>query len=194
MGYEVAMTLIRLVARPMLASMFVMGGYSALRNPDQHVRMAKPVTDKLSGVAEQATENLPIAADEKQLVIINGAAQVIAGLALATGRFPRLSATVLAATLVPTTAAGHRFWEETDKTQRANQTIHFVKNVSMMGGLLLAAVDTEGKPGVAWRASHAVGSARRSGKVMRKQARMTAKLAGKQAKSQARHATKRVTS
>ena len=42
------MTLVRRVARPMLASMFLMGGYSALRNPQAHVRMAGPVTEKLS--------------------------------------------------------------------------------------------------------------------------------------------------
>jgi uncharacterized membrane protein YphA (DoxX/SURF4 family) len=140
----------------MLASMFVMGGYSALRNPQQHVRMAGPVTEQLSEASAQA----PTAtADEKQLVMINGAAQLIGGLALATGRFPRLASLVLAGSLVPTTYAGHRFWEETDKTKRANQQIHFVKNVSMLGGLLIAAVDTEGKPGVAWRATHAVGAA-----------------------------------
>ena len=148
------MTLIRLVARPMLASMFVMGGYSALRNPQQHVRMAQPVTGQLSDTAA-STEQIPVNPDEKQLVMINGAAQVVGGLALATGRFPRLAALVLAGSLAPTTYAGHRFWEEKDKTQRANQQIHFFKNVSMLGGLLLASVDTEGKPSVAWRAKRA---------------------------------------
>ena len=64
------------------------------------------------------------------LVRINGAEQVVAGLALATGRLPRISAAVLAASLVPTTAAGHRFWEESDPQQKANQKIHFFKNVS----------------------------------------------------------------
>jgi putative oxidoreductase len=145
----------------MLASMFVMGGYSALRNPDQHVRMAGPVTEKLSDTADQATPDSTSSPDERQLVLINGGAQVVAGLLLATNRLPRLSALVLAASLVPTTAAGHRFWEETDKTQRANQQIHFFKNLSMFGGLLIAAGDTEGKPGVAWRTSHAVGAAKK---------------------------------
>ena len=172
------MTLIRLVARPMLASMFVLGGVSALRNPQQLVRMASPVTGKLSDAAAD-TEQIPVNPDEKQLVLINGAAQVVGGLALATGRFPRLSALVLAASLAPTTYAGHRFWEETDKTQRANQQIHFFKNVSMFGGLLIAAVDTEGKPGVAWRASHAVGTAKREAKHLRREAKAQARLAAK---------------
>ncbi len=159
----------------MLASMFVLGGVSALRNPEQHVRMASPVAEKLKDAANEAASDLPVSPDEKQLVMVNGAAQVLAGLALATGRVPRLAALVLAGSLVPTTAAGHRFWEEQDKTQKANQMIHFFKNVSMFGGLLIAAVDTEGRPGVAWRAQHAVGSARREAKHLRREAKLTAK-------------------
>jgi putative oxidoreductase len=165
------MTVVRLVARPMLASMFVMGGVSALRQPERHVKMASPVTGQLSDAADQAADKLPANPDEKQLVQINGAAQVIGGLALATGRFPRLAALVLAGSLLPTTYAGHRFWEEQDKTQRANQQIHFFKNLSMFGGLLIAAVDTEGKPGLAWRTGHAVGSARKSAKATVKSVR-----------------------
>jgi putative oxidoreductase len=177
------MTLVRRVARPMLASMFVMGGFSALRNPDQHVRMAQPVTGRLSDAADQATSETTSAPDEKQLVMINGAAQVVGGLALATGRMPRLAALVLAGSLVPTTYAGHRFWEEQDKTQKANQLIHFTKNVSMFGGLLLAAVDTEGKPGLAWRAKSAAGSARREARHLGKAAKTQGKLAAKSVKS-----------
>ena len=114
------------------------------------------------------------------MVRINGAAQVGAGLLLATGRAPRLSSTVLAATLVPTTAAGHRFWEESDPAVRANQKIHFFKNVSMLGGLLIAAVDTEGQPGVAWRARRAAKDARREAGHLATTARREARLAAAQ--------------
>ena len=71
----------------------------------------------------------------------------------------RPAAVVLAATLVPTTLAGHRFWEEDDPAARRHQTIHVLKNVAMMGGLLLAAADTGGRPSVPWRAKRAVGHA-----------------------------------
>ena len=57
---------------------------------------------------------------------------------------------------MPTTAAGHRFWEETDPEARANQQIHFFKNLSMLGGLILgfgrhrgASPDWPGVPGTA---------------------------------------------
>jgi uncharacterized membrane protein YphA (DoxX/SURF4 family) len=70
-------------------------------------------------------------------VRINGAAQVVAGATLALGWFPRLSALVLAGSLVPTTVAGHRFWEEDDPKAKSQQTIHFLKNLGILGGLLM---------------------------------------------------------
>lgn len=176
------MTLVRLVARPMLASMFVMGGVNALRNTEAAAQRAKPVADKMREAAKKVAPDAPIPDDEKTLVRINAAAQITAALALATGRAPRLSSTVLAASLIPTTAAGHRFWEESDPAARANQKLHFFKNVSMLGGLLLASVDTEGKPGVAWRAKHAVGTAQREAKHLRREAKAQARLAAKSVK------------
>jgi putative oxidoreductase len=169
------MTLVRLVARPMLASMFVVGGVNALKNVEKMTQRAHPVTEKLTATANKVAPGIPIPKDEKTLVRINAGAQIAAGLAFATGRSPRLASTVLAASLIPTTAAGHRYWEESDPTTRANQRLHFIKNVSMLGGLLLASVDTEGRPGVAWRAKHAVGDVRREAKHLRREARLAAK-------------------
>lgn len=145
------MAVSRLIARPLLASMFVVGGYNALKNADALAARAKPVTDKLTEMAPDVPGTTP-----ENLVRANAAVQLLAGAALATGRAPRLSALLLAGTLVPTTLGGHRFWEETDPAQKQNQTVHFFKNASMLGGLLIAAGDTEGRPGVAWRTKHAV--------------------------------------
>src|SRR5947208_9252434 len=155
------MTAIRLVARPMLASMFVLGGVDAVMHASGKVPKAEKVTGQVPTLAERFAPGLPVPTDPATLVRINGAAQVLAGLALATGRAPRLSALVLTGSLLPTTYAGHPFWEEKDKAARAAQRIQFFKNISMMGGLLLAAVDTEGKPGVAWRARRAARDLRR---------------------------------
>lgn len=121
----------------MLASMFVVGGISALKSPGPRVQKAQPTADLLKKVAPEAPVN------GASLVRANAAVHVVAGLGLATGRLPRLSALALAATLPPTTLAGHRFWEETDPMQRANQRIHFLKNVAMTGGLLMSTLDPE---------------------------------------------------
>jgi len=129
--------------------MFITGGLDSLRHPEPKASAAEPVAPPIA-------KRLPyLPEDPESLVRINGAVQVGAGLMLALGRFPRLSAALLAGSLVPTTLAGHRFWEEEDDIRRAQQQIHFFKNLSMLGGLILAAVDTEGRPSLAWRARHA---------------------------------------
>src|SRR5215203_7021052 len=87
------MTLVRLAARPLLASMFVAGGLDALRNAGKRADAAEPVTDRLAPLLQKVFPQLTD--DPTQLVRINGAAQVGAGLLLASGRCPRLSATVL---------------------------------------------------------------------------------------------------
>jgi uncharacterized membrane protein YphA (DoxX/SURF4 family) len=168
------MTLVRLAARPLLASMFVVGGIDSLRTAPAKADAAEPVTDRVVPLLQKVVPQLPD--DPTTLVRINGAAQVVAGLALATGRMPRLSSLVLAATLLPTTAAGHRFWEEKDPAAKKAQRVQFFKYASMMGGLMLASVDTEGKPGVAWRARRAAADVRRQTRVLAKDARHQARL------------------
>lgn len=171
------MTAIRFLARPMLASMFVVGGVDALRHPSAKVPKAEKVTDQVPTLVARLAPGLPFPSDPVTLVRVNGGVQVLAGLALATGRAPRLSSLALAASLVPTTYAGHPFWEEKDKAARATQRTQFFKNVSMLGGLLLASVDTEGRPGVAWRARRAARDVKREARQLARQARMEARLA-----------------
>jgi uncharacterized membrane protein YphA (DoxX/SURF4 family) len=171
------MTAVRLIARPMLASMFVMGGFDSLTNPAGKVPKAEKVTEQVPTIVERIAPGLPVPSDPATLVRINGAVQVLAGLALATGRAPRTSALVLVASLIPTTYAGHAFWEEKDKATRSAQRIQFFKNISMMGGLLVAGVDTQGKPGVAWRARRAARDVRRETRHLARQARAEARIA-----------------
>lgn len=184
------MTLIRTVARPMLSSMFVVGGINALKHAEGHAQQAKPVIDRLVGAVRQAAPGAPVPTDPVTLVRVNAGVQLVGAAALATGRAPRLGAGLLAASLLPTTAAGHRYWEETDPNTKMIQKIGFFKNLSMFGGLLLASVDTEGKPGVAWRARHAAKDARREARHMTKAAKLETKLAAKGAMASGRAARK----
>ena len=169
------MTVSRLIARPMLASIFVVGATHALRNPSVPASKAAPVTDKIVPLAKKA--GIPLPENPETLVRINAGVQIAAALALATGRAPRLSAAVLAASLIPTTAAGHRFWEVDDPAQRTQQRLHFFKNVSLIGGLIIAAGDTDGKPGVAWRTRRVAKDARREAKRLAHDARRETRLA-----------------
>jgi uncharacterized membrane protein YphA (DoxX/SURF4 family) len=192
--------LVRRIARPLLASTFIYGGIDTLRNPQPRVAGARPVVETIT---EQADKQLPVQLprDVEQWVKIDAAVKVGAGLLLAFGRFPRVAATLLAASVVPTTVAGHRFWEKDDPQERSGQLIHFLKNLGLLGGLLLAAVDTEGKPSVGYRARRAAQKAADSTeknleKAQKRAAKAQnrAKKAAKEQAKKARKQAKKVTS
>jgi putative oxidoreductase len=152
------MTLSRTIARPMLASIFLVGAAAALKNTAGPAQKADPVTSRLVPLARKA--GIPLPSDPETLLKLNAGVQIGAGLALATGRLPRLSSAVLAGSLIPTTAAGHRYWEADDDATRTQQRLHFFKNVAIIGGLIIAAGDTEGRPGLKWRAQRAAKDAK----------------------------------
>ena len=143
----------RRLARPLLAASFINGGIDTLRNPGPRVKLAEPVVEK---VAEPA----PLPGDTDQLVKVNAVVQVVGGALLALGKFRRLAAVALALSLVPTTLAGHPFWEKEDPAEQSQQRTQFAKNMGLLGGLILAALDTEGAPSLGWRARRAAHKAR----------------------------------
>lgn len=148
------MPLMRRIARPMLSTIFIYGGANALKQLEGHAKAAEPFLDRISDRLPNALPREP-----QSLVKLDAAVKVGAGLMLALGKQPRIAALLLAGSLVPTTLAGHAFWETDDPAERAAQRIHFGKNLSLIGGLLIAAGDTEGKPSLGWRARHVTGSA-----------------------------------
>jgi putative oxidoreductase len=150
------MPLVQTVARPLLSSLFITAGVNHFRHPEHVAPTAEPVTTKLA----ELIPGLP--KDPATLVRVNAAVQVTGGLALATGRFRRIAALALIGSLIPTTLAGHAFWKEEDPGKKMMQRINFQKNLAMIGGLLLAAVDLEGKPSLSWRAKRKASDAGRA--------------------------------
>ncbi|MEV2248272.1 DoxX family protein [Streptomyces sp. NPDC049970] len=150
------MAILRTAARPLLASVFISGGLRTLRDPHSVTAAADPVAQLAAGRVPQLPN------DTVRLVRINSAVQVGAGVLLATGHAPRVAALALAASLVPTTLAGHAWWKTEDPEERARQRVQFTKNLSLFGGLLIAAADTHGKPSLAYRSRAAATAGRRS--------------------------------
>jgi putative oxidoreductase len=134
---------LRTLIRPLLAAPFIVGGINALRAPQPTARMA-------ADVAAPIGESLGLGRNPETLVKINAGVQIGAGIVMALGFLPRLTSVVLSASLVPTTIAGHRFWEEGDPAERDRQAIQFAKNAGVLGGLLATALDTGGRPSVFW--------------------------------------------
>lgn len=168
------MTLVRRVARPMLAAIFVVQGLEQLRHPSALSAKVSPLAARLGP--------LGVPNDPELLVRANGATMVGGGALLATGRVPRIASWALAGSLVPTTYVGHPFWAESDPATKRMQRISFLKNLGLLGGLLLAAVDTEGRPGLAYRAGMVTDAAKRNARRTRREAKRAAHAARREAK------------
>ena len=129
------MNVARTVGRPLLAGVFIASGLEVLANPEPRAKVAKPVVDRVASA-------IPFApTDPLDAVRLNAAVQLGAGVLLAAGVMSRLAALALAVSIVPTTAAGHRFWEINDPLKRQQQRTQFLKNTAILGGLLVVALD-----------------------------------------------------
>jgi len=126
------MRIVRAVARLLISTLFIGSGIDVLRHPDMRAEVA---TDTLGRLRKRFPA---IPEDDATIVRANAAVQVGAAALMARGRMPRASAGVLAASLVPTTIAGHRFWTIDEPEARAQQQVHFTKNLAVLGGLLMA--------------------------------------------------------
>ena len=106
--------------RLLMSGMFVSGGWDAFKAPAQRAPKAAAIGIPFPELATRA----------------NGAVMLVCGIALGAGVAVQPAAAVLAMSLVPTTIAGHAFWKE-DPKARTGQRIHFLKNLAMLGGLLV---------------------------------------------------------
>lgn len=145
--------LIRRIARPMLAATFITRGVEALRSPKPAADAARPTLEGLSKLPDPVGANVPTNAET--VARVTAAVQIGAGLLLTTGKLPRLSSTALALSVVPGGLGAHAFWAETDPARKAEERRAFLTDVGLVGGLIIAAVDTEGRPSLGWRARRA---------------------------------------
>jgi uncharacterized membrane protein YphA (DoxX/SURF4 family) len=137
-------TIAEALARPLLAGAFVYGGIETLRDPTA-ASVPTPILDPVTRLT-----GLPA----HRLLAINAGAQVVAGVALAVGILPRPAAAVLALSLVPT-FGGARSSGTGDETAPRVHVGDLLRNVATLGGLVIAATSTGGRPSLPWRARRA---------------------------------------
>ena len=189
------MTILRAVARTMLASYFVVNGIKAMRHPEEFTEAAEPVAETLLPLAnqvlpKQAAVYLP--EDTAGLVKVTGIAQILGGLSLATGIGRRFGAGVLAATMVPHVLASNPLGAAGgDRDARYGL---LSKNIALLGGVALAAMDTEGRPNLAWKARAQKEIFARESSRAKQLAEKKARQLAKSAKKTAGRATKEIAS
>jgi uncharacterized membrane protein YphA (DoxX/SURF4 family) len=145
--------LIRRIARPMLSAVFISRGIDALRSPKPAADAARPTLEGLSKLPDPVGTNVP--SNAETVARANAAVQIGGGLLLASGKLPRLASAALALSVVPGSLGGHTFWSESDPHRKADERRAFFTDVSLIGGLIIAAVDTEGRPSLGWRGRRA---------------------------------------
>lgn len=117
--------MIKSMSQILLAGIFVKGGADAFMQPGGKVKL----------VAEaNLSAGLP---NPRTAVELNGLAMMVGGTMLALDIAPKLAAAGLLCSLIPTTVVGHAFWKAPDEAARNAQQIQFLKNLGLLGGLLL---------------------------------------------------------
>jgi len=117
------------IGRVLLASLFVISGLLK-------------ITAFSGVVGYMSSLGIPFATFAVLVTIL---VEVGGGLAIMTGWNARPAALVVALFTVGATLAAHRFWQA-DPASVQDQLNHFLKNISIIGALLmLAAVDTDAK-------------------------------------------------
>lgn len=145
--------IVRKIARPLLATRFVAQGVEALLTIEHDASDVEPTVKAMQSLPDPIGKNVP--SDAALVARTTGACQVAGGLLLATGRMPRVSAAILAATVIPANLGKDMFWAETDPQRKAQKLRDFLTDASLIGALILASVDTAGKPSLGWRARRA---------------------------------------
>jgi putative oxidoreductase len=120
-------TLIRTAGRFLLAGIFVYSGYGMLNNSERYAKLAAGA--------------LPMLPEEPMIAKAQGATMLVAGSTFALGILPKMSARILALTLIPNTIVGHPFWKAEKPEDRRPQLVHFLKNLGLFGALLYASAD-----------------------------------------------------
>jgi putative oxidoreductase len=122
--------LLRTAGRALISGIFIYSGYGMVNNAERY--------------GKRASEALSMLPDDPRLATAHGATMLVAGSTLALGILPKLSARILALTMIPNTYIGHPFWTAKPEDRRP-QLVHFLKNLGLLGGLLYISADRRPK-------------------------------------------------
>jgi putative oxidoreductase len=120
-GHEEAMDVVLLVGRILFAAISIVSGSTV------HLLKWR------AGISYARASNVPA---PELLVPASSVIALGGGLLVAFGPWADLGALLLAAFVLPVAVGMHAFWKLANPMQRANQQVHFMKNVSLGGAAL----------------------------------------------------------
>jgi uncharacterized membrane protein YphA (DoxX/SURF4 family) len=126
------------IGRVAFVLIFILSGAQSLMDVDaaaalisSKVQLAPPVADLAQRAAEATGKSVP-----ELMAIAAGAVEAGAGIMVALGVGTRFAAFLLIVFTIAATYYFHDFWNMTGDV-RTDNTIHAMKNLSMIGGLLV---------------------------------------------------------
>ena len=142
--------LLRRIARPLLATLFIGDGLSAARNPQSHVEISRaPINKVVTSIGKAPLSDSHL----RTIVRVEGVTTIVLGVGLAFGKNPRACGLLLAATsffhVIATAPVG------VSAQTRSERLGLFTQKLGSMGAALLVAADTAGKPSMAYRVTKA---------------------------------------
>lgn len=171
------MSFLRFSSRCLLAGYFVADGLKAAANPEPLRDEAEPFAEKFTKYADRflpAGLARRVPTKTTTLVRLHGIVQAAGALMMATGLFRRTGAVLVATAYLPKVLAA--------RPSETSQILPFARELALLGGAMVEAGNTQGKPDHAWRSAQ-----RRKARVSRCADRLeNGRLADK--KSQSRQA------
>jgi putative oxidoreductase len=128
--------IVSLFGRVLLSAIFIFAGFSKLFAFHTFAGML-------------AAKGFPLATIAMGVAV---AIEVLGGLAILAGFKAKLTAWIVFLYLIPTTLVFHNFWTMQGMMRMDNQ-VHFMKNLAIMGGLLLLASNGAGRYSLGSQAS-----------------------------------------
>lgn len=155
------MSLVRFVARSLVAGVFIVDGVKKVTHPDDVAEDAEQFTSSVTPLIQRvapAGYSSWVPEDARTWVRGAGVAQIAGGAMFALGIGRRLGALVLAGTSVLNVAIALP-GKDASKAQKEAARPELLTHLALLGSTVLAAQDLQGRPSLSWRAGHTIESA-----------------------------------
>ncbi|MFZ5733703.1 MAG: DoxX family protein [Pseudomonadota bacterium] len=131
------------IGRILFAVLFIVSGGLKLFNIPETVKMVAskvlPVPAFAADYVKQLEEAVGGIEFSTMLAVAAGSIELVCGLLIALNFGSRFFAIILALFVVVATFYGHPFWSMPAGDAQTNETVHALKNLSLIGGLLMIA-------------------------------------------------------
>lgn len=173
------MSLVRRIARPLLAAPFVFEGVRTALHPEREIDVYPQAFDAADSAI--AKSSAPGFVDVRTLIRATGVVAAGAGVLYATNRYPRAAAVTLLATSSVGWAGRKKVW--TLRGEELTQEVQAIlTDVGLLGGVLLAVVDHEGRPSLGYRANKFIERSQKKAAEKQREAEKTAEKLEKKAR------------